>query len=417
MAKKNQPQTGTEQKVQTRYDRKMEARRKQEEKDKREAKMLRIGAVTVCVLLVLAVAGSIGASVWSRKAATKDAYVTIGEHKVTKLEFDYYYYLMKNNYMMTYGSLLSYMGVDATQNLEDQQYSGEMTYKDLFEQLAVEQIRQTKALADDAAANNFVYDDTEDYAAILNEVEVNAEAAGTTVNNYYKLSYGEYATEKNLESFAKEGLLAGKYYEYLIEQNAPEEQEIKDYYAENVLNYDRVDYHSFAFAAETEDEALQEDEASEEDVASQEDVEKAMEDARKKADAMKKAREEGKGFQELCLENASEENKAMYEDGETDASLREGAYHSSIPSVMADWLYEDGRGEGDLAVLKDADSNQYYVVEFVKRYYDEADDENISNTISSERVLEYIENIMESYTVTDQKGKLKYLTIEDAVES
>ncbi len=107
----------------------------------------------------------------------------------------------------------------------------------------------------------------------------------------------------------------------------------------------------------------------------------------------------------------------MYEDGETDASLREGAYHSSIPSVMADWLYEDGRGEGDLAVLKDADSNQYYVVEFVKRYYDEADDGNISNTISSERVLEYIENIMESYTVTDQKGKLKYLTIEDAVES
>ena len=119
----------------------------------------------------------------------------------------------------------------------------------------------------------------------------------------------------------------------------------------------------------------------------------------------------------VCLENASEENKAMYEDGETDASLREGAYHSSIPSVMADWLYEDGRGEGDLAVLKDADSNQYYVVEFVKRYYDEADDGNISNTISSERVLEYIENIMESYTVTDQKGKLKYLTIEDAVES
>ena len=48
MAKKNQPQTGTEQKVQTRYDRKMEARRKQEEKDKREAKMLRIGHRRMC---------------------------------------------------------------------------------------------------------------------------------------------------------------------------------------------------------------------------------------------------------------------------------------------------------------------------------------------------------------------------------
>jgi len=91
-------------------------------------------------------------------------------------------------------------------------------------------------------------------------------------------------------------------------------------------------------------------------------------------------------------------------------------YHSSVPAAMADWLYEDGRTQGDIAVLEDEGNNQYYVVEFVKRYYDEADDKNISNTIASERVSEYIENIMESYTVTDHKGELKYLTIEDAVE-
>lgn len=405
MAKENKAQENNGQKVQTKYERKIEERKKQEEKDKRDAKMMRIGVIAACALIVIAIVGSTAASVLRKKAATSDAYVMIGEHSVTKLEFDYYYYLMKNNYMMTYGSLLSYMGVDATQDLEDQPYSGEMTYKDLFEQLAVEQIRQTKALADDAAANNFVYDDAEDYEAILNEVAVNAEAAGTTVKNYYKLSYGEYATEENLEPFAKEGLLAGEYYNYLIEQNAPEEQEIKDYYAENVLNYDRVDYHSFAFEAETEEGA------------SEEDVAKAMEDAKKKAEAMKKGREEGAAFKELCLENASEENKEMYEDSETDASLRKGAYHSSVPAVMDDWLYEDGRTGGDLAVLEDSDNNQYYVVEFVKRYYDEADDENISNTISSERVSEYIESIMESYTVIDQKGELKYLTVEDAVES
>lgn len=410
MAKDNKKQENNGQKVQTKYERKIEERKKQEEKDKRDAKMMRIGVIAVCVLIAVAIVGSIAASVFRKKAATSDAYVTIGDHSVTKLEFDYYYYLMKNNYMTTYGSLLSYMGVDATQDLDDQQYSGEMTYKDLFEQLAVEQIRQTKALADGAAANNFVYDDTEDYAAILNEVAVNAEAAGTTVKNYYKLSYGEYATEENLEPFAKEGLLAGEYYNYLIEQNAPEAQEIKDYYAENILNYDRVDYYSFAFGAESEEGA------SEEDAASQEDVEKAMEDAREKAEAMKKAREAGAAFKDLCLENASEENKAMYEDSETDASLREGAYHSSVPAAMADWLYEDGRTQGDIAVLEDEGNNQYYVVEFVKRYYDEADDKNISNTIASERVSEYIENIMESYTVTDHKGELKYLTIEDAVE-
>ena len=50
----------------------------------------------------------------------------------------------------------------------------------------------------------------------------------------------------------------------------------------------------------------------------------------------------------------------------------------------------------------------------MKRYYDEADDENISNMISSEKVSEYIQGKMENYTVTDLKGELKYLTLEDA---
>ena len=33
--------------------------------------------------------------------------------------------------------------------------------------------------------------------------------------------------------------------------------------------------------------------------------------------------------------------------------------------------------------------------------------------ISSERVSEYIENIMDNYAVTDVKGELKYLTVEN----
>ena len=81
--------------------------------------------------------------------------------------------------------------------------------------------------------------------------------------------------------------------------------------------------------------------------------------------------------------------------------------------MVADWLYEDGRTEGDTAVLEDATNNQYYVVKFMSRYYDEADDENISNTISSERAREYIDGLLVNYGVTDVKGELKYLTLEE----
>ena len=162
-----------------------------------------------------------------------------------------------------------------------------------------------------------------------------------------------------------------------------------------------MDYHSFAIAAQTQEDA------------SEEDTNKALMDAENKAKDMKEALESGKDFKELCIEYSTEENKATYEDEETDASLREGAYYSGIPSVVADWLYEDGRSEGDTAVLEDTADNQYYVVKFISRYYDEADDTNISNTISSERAREYIDGLLVNYGVTDVKGELKYLTLEE----
>lgn len=402
MAKNKKPQTNSGNKARTKYEIKMEERKKQEEKDKRDAKMLRIGSIAICAVIIAAIVISIAASIMNKKAATKDAYVTIGNHSVTKLEYDYYYSLLKSNYMTNYASILSYMGVDASQDLDNQQYTEEMTYKDYFDQLTVDQLKQTKALADDAKANQFSYDDAEDYANILSGIEAGAKAAGVSESNYYTSMYGKYATKKNIEPFIREGLLAEEYYNYLIEQNTPGEQEIKDYYAENVQNFDRVDYHSFSFPANAGADA------------SEEDLNKAMEDAKNKADAMMEARKEGTGFKELCHENASEENKAVYENEETNPSLREGAYYSSTPQSISGWLYEDGRKEGDIAVLEDADNNQYYVVEFVKRYYDEADDENISNMISSEKVSEYIQGKMENYTVTDLKGELKYLILEDA---
>ena len=79
---------------------------------------------------------------------------------------------------------------------------------------------------------------------------------------------------------------------------------------------------------------------------------------------------------------------------------------------MADWLYDDARVEGDKAVLEDTENDRYYVVEFIKRYYDEADDEKISDTIATQRVSEYMTALVEKYQIIDTKGHLKYLTID-----
>ena len=52
MAKNTAPEENGEQKVMTKYDRKMEERRKQKEKDKRQEKMFKIIASVVGIALV-----------------------------------------------------------------------------------------------------------------------------------------------------------------------------------------------------------------------------------------------------------------------------------------------------------------------------------------------------------------------------
>lgn len=405
MAKKNTPEAETKQKIQTKYDRKMEARRQQKIKEAKQEKMAKIIAATVGILLAAAIVLSVGISFISKNRALHGTYVKIGSHELSQLEYDYYYNTAVNNYLVSYSSILPYMGLDTSADFSKQQYTDNMTWKDLFDQMAVEQIQQTKAIADDAAAAGFSYDTSEEYQAFASNMQEGASAEGVSLKEYYKQNLGAYATEKNTEPFVKESLLANAYYEELLSKNAPSEEEIKAYYEENKNSYDKVDYRSFTFTTGLSAEATEEE------------TSKAMEELGEKAEAMMEARKEGRDFEELCMENAPEDAKANYEDEETEFCLSEGRTYSGITGVMSQWLYEDGRKKDDIAVLKDDSLNQYYVVEFIKRYYDEADDANISNTLATQKTADYMAGLTESYEVTDVAGKLKYLTIPPAEET
>jgi hypothetical protein len=408
MAKKAVPEVKEEQKVLTRYDKKMAARKAQEEKDRRDEKIFKIVTSCLGILIVLGVVIGITTSIVKKQTALKGTYIQVGDRKVSQLEFDYYYNAAVNNYLSTYGSLISYMGLDTTQDFAEQSYSDTMSWKDMFDQLAVQQMTQVFALTDDAEANSFVYDDTEDYEDRVSGFAEAAETAGYTEAEYYKTIFGQYATKKNVAPFIKEGLLASAYYNYLTEENAPTSEEIQEYYQENPQNYDKVDYRSFIFNADVEEDA-------DEDA-----IAAAMEEIKEKADAFLTERKNGSDFEELCIENASEEDKANYEDTETEYCLSEGQYRAYTASAISDWLYDDTRKEGDIEVIEDTDNHRCYVVEFVSRYYDaEESDAEISEILSSDSTTSYISALMENYEVTDKKGKLKYLTAasEDTQES
>lgn len=401
MAKNNTPEVKTEQKVQTKYDRKMEARRQQKLKDERQAKITKIIVALIVIVIAAAIVISVAGSIIRKYTALNGAYIKVGDQEMTKLEYDYYYETTVNNYLSSMASMLPYIGLDTSKDFADQQYDENMTWKDLFDSMTVEQIRQTKALTDDAQKSGFTYDSTAEYESFVTEFKEAADSSGVSVKEFYKENFGSYATKKNTEPFIREGMLANAYYDELLETNTPSDEDIKAYYEENKQDYDKVDYRSFTFTADVSAEATEEE------------INAAMDEIGAKAEEMMQARMDGSDFEELCIENSSDEAKAGYEDPETEYSLSEGRYYSGITATVADWLYEDNRQEGDITVLKDEVYNQYYVVEFVRRYYDEADDTNISSTIASQRVSEYLSTLVENYPVTDIKGELKYLTIVD----
>lgn len=406
MAKKNAPEVKEEQKIQTRYDRKMAARKEQEKKDKRDEKIFKIASSLVGIVLVLAIVIGIGSSIVKKQVALNGTYIQIGDRDVTQLEYDFYYNVCVGNYLSTYGSLISYMGLDTTRDFDKQPYDENLTWKDMFDQMTVQQMTQTYAMIDDAKANGFTYDDTADLEERMSNFKAEADSAGITEAEFFKNTFGQYATKSNLTPFIRDGIYSVAYYNHLDELNTPSAEEIKNHYDENPLNYDKVDYRSFVFTADIPEDA------------SEEDIAKAMTDIKEKADAFKEARINGSDFEQLCIDNASDEAKANYEDEETEYCLSEGQRHSYTPSAITDWLYDDSRKENDIEVIENTDSHVCYVVEFVKRYYDaEESDAEISSSLATSATTEYIAGLMENYDIKDPKGKLNYLNVQSAEDA
>lgn len=236
-----------QEKPKTKYDRKMEARRKAAEKEKREKLTLKIVGFALLAALVGTSAYFGVTRFVDVHTATTEPYVSIGDHQLTQLEYEYYYNTSVSNYISSYSYFLSYMGLDTEKPLDEQQYSETMTWKDYFEQTTCEQLRQEYALIDDAKANGFEYDTTEDYNNYITTAKETAKNANQTLAQYFKASFGDYATVSNVKPFMEQSYYARAYYDKLLEDNTPDDATVAAYYEAHKADYDKVSYYSFAF--------------------------------------------------------------------------------------------------------------------------------------------------------------------------
>lgn len=331
-------------KVMTKYDQKMQRRKEQKEREEKQKKITK----AVSMVVVLAVVALIASFPIRSYLAQNETYVIVNGEEVTKVEFDYNYNNVVNDYVNQYGAYLGYFGLDVSQDFSTQMYDENLSWKDYFEEMTIENMKKTKAIKAEADAAGFQYDSEAEVEAFKKAVKEGAKTAEVSTANYVKQLYGQYATVKNLTGLVAEAARDNAYYEQVSEGLEASEEEIVAYYEENANDYDSVDYYMTEFTAEITSEEPTEEE-----------IEAALNIARDEADA---------AVDHLALE------------GEEVT----GEKYSDAPYAISDWLFNEDRAEGDREVIEDEDNNSYYAVEFIQRYRDETPTVDIRAILTDE---------------------------------
>ena len=301
-----------------------------------------------------------------RYLATHETYVVINGEEVNKVEFDYVYNTSKNNYITQYGSYLSYFGLDTSKDLSTQMYSETLTWKDYFEQNAVESLKQNKALMAEAKAAGFTYDTTDEYNTFKETIKTSAAAAGVSDKEYVRSIYGSYATMGRIEEYVKNDMVMNAYYQKLQEDNAPGDDEIQSYYEENKATYDSVDYRLTTIEADLPTEPTELADPVEETAAT---TDTTATDGTAATDATASdSTDTAYQPSDAEIAKAMEDAKVLADDAEQtvakDGEAHENEKKSSVNYLISDWLFDDARKAGDTTVITNDNSHCYYVVAF-----------------------------------------------------
>lgn len=393
--KSNSPAGNTKpEKKMTKYDLKMQRRQEEERKAKKEKTIIKTGCILAVVICVCIAAWKF----YDNYQEKHGPYITVGSHEIQKAEFDYYYYSSLNSFVSTYGSYLSYFGLDTSKPLDQQQYSDTMTWDDYFQQQAVNQLKNVYALTDEANEKGFEYDASSDYDDMVTSIQSYAQQQGVSADEYCKSVFGSDATLEGIKPYVEMSGLASAYYNDIEDNIEVTDDEINTYYDENKDNYDSVDYRVCKIEADMPEEETEAETEAQTEAAAESTSETTAESASETAvtenqtetmsaeesEAAAKAEEEAKAaamaeakakademLSKIKDEASFEKVYDKYASDTSVDSLNTDKKKSSIsPTDVANWLFEADRQAGDTTVIEDTSNNAYYVVYFKDRYLD-----------------------------------------------
>lgn len=404
-----------------------ETKRRAVSKEEKSAKRLKVWSVVFYVIIGLMIVGVICAAVLNSGLLHRTlTAVTVGNHKLTPAELNYYYMdAIQGNY-------ISYM-VDNTKPLDKQAYTGSdatdgMTWADYVLDIAVQTARNTYAIYDEAIANGYTLpqEEQEELDTAINNMDAYASIYGfSSASALLRANYGVGCNVSTYRHYLEVQSLAQSYYNKYVDDLTYTQEEIDAEAAENPTDYTSYTfrYHLVKTADYYETDAEEH---------TDEETEAAKAAAKEVAD---KLAADTKGNEELFKSSVAaltapeptettdpaepEETTAPDEDvsigtddgGEAepaeeapDTTLNENVLKSRIPTDLQEWITDAGRTAGETTTVET--STGYYVAMYLS-----SDDNAEKPTVNVRHIL-----ISTSDDVTAEAAKAKIEEIKAQYE-
>ncbi len=343
----------------------------------KEAKQLKLYtiafAVVMAVILVVAITVGVKQTITSNGIMEKNTVaMTVGDHKISNAEMNYFYMDAVNNFYSQYGGYASLLGLDATVPLNEQFVNEETgkTWAEDFLDSAKANVQTVYALADAAEAAGYTLSNEE-----ITTIEYNLQNIDTYAtlygfadgDAYIKAMYGNGASKDSYLEYAKLTTLAESYYNHYAESLTYEDADLRAVDAENFGAYSSHTFNTYYLAAS---KFLTGGTTDEEGKTTYSDEEKASSVSAAEAAAQSLL---NAGITSVETLDAAIAALHVNEGSTISSTPNTNVLSSSINSTYADWVSDSSRKEGDMEVFAstttDAEGNEttngYYVVYYV----------------------------------------------------
>ena len=381
----------------------MTERQRQEAKEAKNIKRMTFVFVTAIILCVAIFVVSVAAAPVQALVNRSTKALTVGEHTLSAVELNYFYIDAINSYHNTYSSIISYM-MDTSKPLNEliaDSTTGQ-TYADYFVDMAVENAKSTYALYDEAMKQGFKLPEDEQAAvdSMISDLDTNIKYYAeiyasmgysypySNASDYLKGMYGNGATKNSYADYYEICYIADAYYAAYADSLEYDDAALREYEKDKLNNYTSFSYNYYLLSASSFYEGGTKGEDGK-ITYTDEEKQAGIDTAKMLADKIAAGKcEDIEAFDEVINVILNDYNNSKTpaasaddnkDDNKTDSKKAsstkvEETLGSKVNSLFIEWLAEEGRQTGDIAVFENSTGEGdkkviggYYVVFFSDR--------------------------------------------------